>query len=122
MAVPALLETIVVPLGAADVSKVVPCTAVRSTLLSASLLSLRERGLTERYYALLPKDLHLAMQTLVAGSWVPMDVASTVHGSTPEPRAMRAKRPSTLAWMRRPTCAPMSNCSDADSSSPSTAP
>ncbi len=81
MAVPVSPETIVVPLGAVDLSKVAPCTAVRSTLLSASLLSLRERGLIERYYELLPKPLHFTMQTLVAGSWVPMDVALTHYGA-----------------------------------------
>lgn len=69
-------EEIVIPLRASSVSEVAVCTAIRSTLVSASLLSLRERGLAEAYFQHLPPELHLTVQTIVAGSWVPIDVAA----------------------------------------------
>lgn len=68
-------EEIVVPLRATNPSSVVPCTAIRSTLLSASLLALRERGLTDQYFKHLPSELHATVQTLVAGSWIPIEIA-----------------------------------------------
>lgn len=66
---------IVVPLRAANPSLVAPLTHVRSTLLSASLLAITKRGLADAYFAQLPRELHDTMRTLVAGSWVPLDIA-----------------------------------------------
>ncbi|MBL8719432.1 MAG: hypothetical protein JNL79_25820 [Myxococcales bacterium] len=68
-------EEIVVPLRAGAVSEVMTCTGIRSTLVSASLLALRERGLSDAYYKHLPPELHMTVQTIVAGSWVPIDLA-----------------------------------------------
>lgn len=65
-----------VPLRAGAVSEVMACTGIRSTLVSASLLALRERGLSDTYYKHLPPELHMTVQTIVAGSWVPIDIAS----------------------------------------------
>lgn len=70
-------EEIVVPLRAASLSLVAPVTQVRSTLLSASLLALAKRGLTDRYFDVLPPELHDTLRTLVAGSWIPVEVAQT---------------------------------------------
>lgn len=68
-------EEIVVPLRATSLSLVAPVTQVRSTLLSASLLALTKRGLTDRYFDVLPLDLHDTLRTLVAGSWIPVEIA-----------------------------------------------
>jgi len=64
-----------VPLRVPSVSLVPMLSHVRSTLLSASLLAMNERGLGDAYFKHLPASLHDTMRTLVAGSWIPVDVA-----------------------------------------------
>ncbi len=51
-----------------------PATAVRTTLLSASTVALRKRGLIEEYLAVLPKEHHDLVLGLVAGDWLPIEV------------------------------------------------
>src|SRR4051794_26985523 len=50
-------------------------TQVRSTWLTSSLRALRERKCLDRYYELLPGEHHDTMRSLVAGSWIPMQLA-----------------------------------------------
>ena len=52
-----------------------PVTAVRSTLITSSLSSLRERGLFERYDALQTSPHRHEILNLVAGEWLPLEVA-----------------------------------------------
>jgi hypothetical protein len=47
----------------------------RSTWLSSSLRSLRERELIDRYLAILPPQHHEAVLSAVAGMWLPVEVA-----------------------------------------------
>ena len=47
---------------------------VRSTLLTSSLRTVRERGLLDRYLAALPPEHHETLVTGIAGVWLPMDV------------------------------------------------
>jgi hypothetical protein len=49
-------------------------TSVRSTLLQASLESLRQRNLLERYTALLPERHHEAILRTLAATWLPIEV------------------------------------------------
>jgi hypothetical protein len=65
---------VVVPLRY-DVERLPLVTRVRSTLLSASLQGVRSMGFEERYLAQLPKPLHPTIASLVAGTWVPLDLA-----------------------------------------------
>lgn len=50
-------------------------THLRSTMLSSSVTSLRERGLFERYLAALPEQHHEAILLTLAPTWLPMEVA-----------------------------------------------
>lgn len=50
-------------------------TAVRSTLITSSLTSLRARGLFERYDAMQTSPHRQTILNLVAGEWLPLDVA-----------------------------------------------
>jgi hypothetical protein len=52
-----------------------PVTEVRGTLLSSSLQMLRDRGLRDRYLRALPARYHDAIESLVAGTWLPIEVA-----------------------------------------------
>jgi hypothetical protein len=52
-----------------------PVTAVRSTLITSSLTSLRARGLFERYDALQTSPHRQKILNLVAGEWLPAEVA-----------------------------------------------
>jgi len=52
-----------------------PVTAVRSTLLTSSLMSLRAHGLFERYDALQTSPHRHKIMNLIAGEWLPMEVA-----------------------------------------------
>lgn len=45
---------------------------VRSTLLAASVQSIRQMGWERRYFDALPAELHQDMRALVAGVWVPI--------------------------------------------------
>jgi hypothetical protein len=50
-------------------------TFVRSTLLQASLESLRIRSLVDRYTALLPAQYHEPIMRTLAPTWMPVDTA-----------------------------------------------
>ena len=52
-----------------------PVTAIRSTLITSSLISLRERGLFERYDTLQTSAHRQKILNLVAGEWLPLEVA-----------------------------------------------
>jgi hypothetical protein len=52
-----------------------PVTSIRSTLLTSSLASLRSRGLFERYDALQTSVHRQKIMNLVAGEWLPLEVA-----------------------------------------------
>jgi len=52
----------------------------RSTLITASLVALRQVGVEERYFGALPQERHDELRSLVAGSWVPLELA-TLHYS-----------------------------------------
>jgi hypothetical protein len=65
---------VVVPL-AAPRGRARTVTRVRSTLITASLVALRQMGFEERYYQALPKERHEDLHSLVAGSWVPLEIA-----------------------------------------------
>lgn len=52
-----------------------PVTAIRSTLLTSSLSSLRTRGLFERYDALQTSPHRHKILNLIAGEWLPLEVA-----------------------------------------------
>lgn len=59
----------------ASIDRIGPITAVRSTLVSSSLQAVRNRGLNDQYFAVLNPALHDEMRTMVAGTWVPIDIA-----------------------------------------------
>jgi hypothetical protein len=48
---------------------------VRSTLLGAALLTLREQGLEQRYFAQLHPSMHETLRTLPGSTWVPIGYA-----------------------------------------------
>jgi hypothetical protein len=50
-------------------------TQFRSTWLTSSILSLRERNKLEEYLALLPAEHHESVMNSVAGLWLPTEVA-----------------------------------------------
>jgi hypothetical protein len=52
-----------------------PVTSVRSTLITSSLTSLRARGLFERYDALQTSPHRQKILNLVAGEWLPVEIA-----------------------------------------------
>lgn len=52
-----------------------PLTDVRTTLLGSSMAILKDRGLTDRYYAMLPRQHHAAMRELIIGVWAPVELA-----------------------------------------------
>lgn len=52
-----------------------PVSAVRSTLITSSLTSLRARGLFERYDALQTSSHRTKILNVVAGEWLPLEVA-----------------------------------------------
>jgi hypothetical protein len=51
-----------------------PVLLVRSTLLTASLQTVREMGWEERYFEALPQARHAEMRELAAGIWVPIEL------------------------------------------------
>jgi hypothetical protein len=67
-------EEILVPLRAAD-HLVGIATHVRTTLLVSSLQSLRRRQRIDDYLGHLPAERHAAMHSMIAGQWVPMELA-----------------------------------------------
>ncbi|NOU30274.1 MAG: hypothetical protein HOO96_20420 [Polyangiaceae bacterium] len=52
-----------------------PVTAVRSTIVCASLLGLAEEGLKDAYLERLPSEHHAAIAALTAGQWIPVELA-----------------------------------------------
>jgi hypothetical protein len=48
---------------------------VRSTLLSSALVELRARGLYDRYWGYLDPSARPPMESIIAGVWVPVDLA-----------------------------------------------
>jgi hypothetical protein len=66
-------EEIIVPLSAPR-DRIGPVTQFRSTLLTSSLKSLRDRNLGEKYLALLPEKHHDAVRACIAGVWLPIDL------------------------------------------------
>ncbi len=78
---PELDANVIVPLRSESVDAVPPVTAARSTLLSASLLAIARRGLSERYFAALPSPLHEPIRSLVAGGWAPIELAMAHYGA-----------------------------------------
>jgi hypothetical protein len=64
---------VIVPL---DKRQMQPVTAVRSTLLRASLDAVTELGKRPDYFLLLPMELHDAMEGLVVGEWLEIGVAA----------------------------------------------
>jgi hypothetical protein len=66
-----VIEEVVVP----PPQSVVQLTQVRGILITASVQSLGERGLLDRYYASLDGPTRLTIQSLIASSWVPELVA-----------------------------------------------
>lgn len=63
-----------VPLPA-PLDRIEPVRAVRSTLLSGSIQALRNRHRYEDYFKVLPAQHHEAIRALVAGVWIPIDLA-----------------------------------------------
>jgi hypothetical protein len=58
-----------------------PVSRVRSTLLSASLTSIRAMGWEQRYFDALPRELHDPIRLLTAGVWIPLEMATAHYGS-----------------------------------------
>ena len=56
-------------------------THIRSTWLIASQASLRERGHGERYAALLPPEQKERLLSIIAGLWLPMEIARVHYAS-----------------------------------------
>jgi len=73
------LET-VVPFRATP-SRMGTATMVRSTLVAASIQSLRARGLYERYAVRLAEADRNELATAVAGLWIPMSLAAAHYGA-----------------------------------------
>jgi hypothetical protein len=55
--------------------RLAPTTSFRSTWLVSSLETLRAHDLVERYFELLPAEHEPAMRSIIAGAWVPIDLA-----------------------------------------------
>jgi hypothetical protein len=66
---------VVVPLPVAR-HLVPPVTHLRSTLLLSSVLTLKARGLYPSYLAKLPLSRHASIDALVAGAWLPVELAA----------------------------------------------
>jgi hypothetical protein len=60
---------------------VTPVTAVRSTLLTASLDAVTDMGLRPEYFLLLPMELHDTMEGLVVGEWLPISTAAAHYAA-----------------------------------------
>jgi len=67
-------EDLVIPMPASPRGQVEPVTQVRSTLVAASLLSLKSLGYVDRYLENLPAALHDTVLHAVAGTWLPVNV------------------------------------------------
>ncbi len=67
-------EEVVIPLALTAAGTVEPATLIRSTLLAASLMTLRSRGHFDRYLTKLPLPFHDPVLNSIAGSWLPIEV------------------------------------------------
>lgn len=65
------VEEVLVPFPA-PIARISACTAVRSTLITSSLKSLRDDKLFDRYFAQLPEELRDRILYIPAGIWVPV--------------------------------------------------
>jgi hypothetical protein len=86
-------ERAIVPLRV-PADQVPLATAVRGTVLTSSLAALAETGLEGAYFARLPAGHHVAIRTVVAQSWAPMELAMAHYGTLdalPDGRAQAAQ-------------------------------
>ena len=89
------MEQPIVPLP--DTRERIPLVRqVRSTLLSSSLQSLKDHGAAEQYFAALPREHHDAILSLVAGVWVPVDLA-IVHYVTCDGLKLDAEKSEAIS-------------------------
>ncbi len=58
-------------------TKLPAVTLVKSSLINASIVGLRENGNYDRYLALVPTGARTALLALPVGAWVPIDLAVT---------------------------------------------
>src|ERR1700683_8962 len=65
---------IIVPLSAPR-DRIASVSRVRGTLLLSSLRSIRARGILDRYVTALPGADRETIQSMVATTWLPMDLA-----------------------------------------------
>lgn len=56
-------------------------TKIRSTVLMASIQALRQHGWFDAYQAAVPREVLDAIQTSVAGAWLPMELAVAHYGA-----------------------------------------
>ena len=68
-------EVLVAFPGGVSRTQVTPTSMFRSTWLSSSLRSIRERSLLESYLAHLPPEHHEAVLSTVVGVWLPSEIA-----------------------------------------------
>ena len=73
-------EEIIVPLSAPR-DRIVNVTQFRSTLLTSSLKSLKDRRLIDKYLSILPEKHHDAVRACIAGVWLPIDLAMAHYES-----------------------------------------
>ena len=71
---PKTKEEVLVSHGISMGRAVEPVTQVRSTLIAASILSLRSRGHVDAYLRNLPERFHDDVLHAVAGMWLPLEV------------------------------------------------
>lgn len=74
------MAEVVVPLHA-PLERIEPVRSVRSTLLSGSIQALRSRGMFDAYFEQLPAEHHDAIRSMVAGVWVPLDLAQAHYSA-----------------------------------------
>jgi len=67
-------EEIIVPFEPSR-ELIAPATAYRSTWLLSSLQALKDRGHSDDYFRVLPAEQHEPIRSLVAGIWLPLDLA-----------------------------------------------
>jgi len=69
-----LAAELIIPMATSALGQVEPVTHVRSTLIAASLLSLKSFGHLDAYLKNLPVALHDTILHSVAGMWLPLNV------------------------------------------------
>ena len=92
-------------------------SGVKSTLITASLVAIRQMGWEERYHQALPPDRHDVLRSLVAGSWSPIELAKAHYTAcdkmrlTCRPEMIKMgedvfnvrRRASSRPWRERPS-------------------